>query len=73
MTVPSLRSFSVRRAPLPFAVTSSKRSMTSPPAKLRAPKRDSAGKTYELSELALKAFCSTWNQRKCSVSGELLV
>ena len=54
MTVPSTRVLSACRAPLPFARTWSKRSMTSPPSKLRAPKRESAGKTNELSEFVLE-------------------
>ena len=60
ITVPSTRILS--GVFLPAAPTSLNRSIASPPSKFRAPKRESGGNTYELSEPLRKAFCSTWNQ-----------
>jgi len=70
ITVPSTRDLSGVFFP---AVTCVNRSIMSPPSKFRAPNRESGGKTKELSEPPLNAFCSTWNQTKRSVSGELFV
>ena len=35
---------------------------TLPPSKFSAPKRESGGKMYELSDPLLNAFCSVWIQ-----------